>query len=281
MAKHLILGYKGNIGKRHYKLLQEAEEQVYGCDINDEPYWNVDMVWICTPLKEHCKQIIIAIEKGITKIFCEKPLETNLKTIEFLKSFPNHKIFIACNYRFHPAVKILKDNLNKVGKILYCRMHHSHYLPYQKSNWRELDNNIILESGTHFVDLALWLFGEKNNKPIWSCFSDRELGISDLYTLWFEHETGVLTQINLDYLRRDKSWGIEIVGTEGTLELRCNVKNPEAVQLIWYSSTEAKMLFEGIIYSDEMYRNQLNYLLKEDWKSNIDEAVEVMNICNS
>ncbi len=286
--KHLVIGHLGSIGSRHFRLLKEAGEEVRGIEKEDnytgtadlfnnnnlkDMSW-ADMFWICIPniLSEKRKYIAWGA-KNKKKIFVEKPnIDTDIKG----------KIFTACNYRFHPAVKVLKENLHKVGDILYSRIHYSHYLPYQRENWKEYikDTNIILDCGWHFVDLALWLFGKVY---AWNTIDNSlELDCNDTAQFWLNHKNS-FTYIWCDYLRRDKSWGVEVVGKKGTLILQVCGKGDE------YSTIEFRPngISNGIklhemldcTNNDTMYKNQLNYLLKENWKSNIDEAIEVTKIC--
>lgn len=294
MLKHLVIGM-GSIGKRHYRLLKEVGEDVIGIDkptINPEtmniPSWNnYDMVWICTPTKTHFHYAMEAIKQG-KKVFIEKPLTADLEEAEQIKNamdtHNNHKVWVACNYRFHPAVKTLKENFQRVGDILYSNIHYSHYLPYQRENWKEYikDTDIIKDAGWHFIDLALWLFGKKNSKPDFKIVKEIELGITDKTSVFFEHVTKVYTQIDIDYLRRDKSWGIEVVGDNGSIELISKGEKPCHIELKRYYDGEGVDCFTPtwtLFDNDEMYRNQLDCLLKENWQSNINEAIEVMKIC--
>jgi len=188
-------------------------------------------------------------------------------------------IWIACNYRFHPAVKVLKENLSKVGEVLYCRMHFSHYLPNQRENWQEYmkGTNIVLDVGWHFIDLALWLFSKVDDwQRLSSC---QELTFDDFATIELLHRK-VNTQIFLDYLRRDKSWGIEVVGKKGTLKLDASQKNPEICFVTFDNEKNGDILYKGYVASDEPFENQTEFLLK-NWQSNIKEAMEVAKICQS
>lgn len=276
--RHLVIGL-GSIGKRHYRLLEEAGEEVCGIDKNPVKnegcgidFKTADMIWVCTT--EDAKEMFV--KQGVAngkKVFVEKPY------------FGDEQVFVACNYRFHPAVKVLKENLHKVGEILYSRIHHSHYLPYQRENWKEYmkDTNIVKDVGWHFVDLALWLFGEGTENAgchkAWISQGIHEFFFEDRTSIQINHDNEITTNICIDYLRRDKSWGIEIVGKNGTLLLEYrfhpdgdiyHVKSViDNVNDYFYCATVGK---------DEMYKNQLDHLLKE-FKPNIEEVKEVAKIC--
>jgi predicted dehydrogenase len=138
------------------------------------------------------------------------------------------------------------------------------------------DTNIVMDAGWHFVDLALWLFGESYASK--SVSNRIEFSFNDISKIMITHNNGIWSEINLDYLRRDKSWGCTIVGKDGTLILGNNGNLLQWVSL----GTKNKMrdLYHGVDNPDEMFKNQLDYLLKEEWKSNINDAMEVMKICS-
>lgn len=289
MARHLIIGM-GQIGKRHARLLEESGEQVYGYDIDFNTNKNIqtsvyddyeeayhkcpDMIWICTPTVFHYEYAIEAIREG-KRVFIEKPITSAMvEALAIQKEGGN--VWVACNYRFHPAVKVLKDNLDKVGKILYSRMHFSHYLPYQRDNWQEYmrDTNILMDVGWHFVDLAHWLFGKS------LLFNHHFLSQpKDITQIRLTHRSDILTFIHLDYLRRDKAWGIEVVGEKGTLTLESHYRDPETVSVKYRNKSEMDVLIEMRCPSDAMYQEQIKYLLDNPQASNIDDAVEVMEVC--
>jgi predicted dehydrogenase len=266
----------GSIGKRHFRLLKEAGEEVVGFDNKDGTtlmgfnYNNVDMIWICTPTKYHFEYAMEFIKRG-KKVFIEKPITSNMEDAETIREMGG-QVWVACNYRFHPAVVALKDNLHLVGNILYCNMHHSHYLPYQRENWQEYikDTNILLDVGIHFVDLALWLFGLATTSNIDYDFVTNQDYNDHARILLFHGDSK--TYIDLDYLRRDKSWGIEVIGTERTLTLlngKCRFNDKDSVLQLSYNGAEI----------DNMYKKQLYYLLKNDWQSNVSEHLEALKVC--
>lgn len=281
----------GSIGKRHFKLLEELGEEVIGVDkpvkyeiskeIDCETY---STVWICTPTEFHHQYAMEAIKKGV-RVFIEKPITSNMEQALDIKEAGSKKnVWVACNMRFHPAIQTLKDSLPEVGRVLYSRMHFSHYLPYQRENWQEYMKNthIVMDAGWHYVDLAIWLFGKVEYSSFREINKERVefKGVDDIATIKLYHkENDVFSFIHLDYLRRDKAWGIEIVGTEGTIELKSNWKNEHTTVQFLRKNIEYGF-FEGVnIDSDEMYRNQIKYLLENPQVTNIDDTIEVMRIC--
>lgn len=293
--RHLIIGY-GSIGKRHYALLKEKGEETHfldpGTNLSEcnssifftgvvlADWWkDIDMVWICTPTIFHYPYAMEAIKKG-KRVFIEKPITATLEQAKEIQKAGGN-VWVACNMRFHPAILKLKEALPKVGRVLYSRMHFSHYLPYQRENWQEYikNTNIIMDAGWHYVDLALWFFGRC--KDLYKTKRGIEIyPFNDFAIIDMQMEKSEQCEIHLDYLRRDKSWGIEIIGTEGTLTLENHFKNTEVASVKYRDKREMIELEHRRFHGDEMYENQIDFLLKNPTASNIDETISVMEICS-
>ncbi len=138
--KHLIFGL-GSIGQRHAANLLRAGETVLAVDPfvqgrfafpvyrNPEDGWNnqPDLVWICTPTDMHAEQVIGALKRG-RHVFVEKPLSHDLDSAQavidtWMKLRDKKMIWVACNMRFHPAVRKMKNLLDTgiIGKPLIYR----------------------------------------------------------------------------------------------------------------------------------------------------------------
>lgn len=277
MSKHLVIGL-GSIGSRHKRILEELGEEVRVADINIPADWRgIDMVWICTPPQVHHDDIFLALNKGIY-IFCEKPLTDDSKVLEEIEQRAkekNAKIFVACNMRFHPCVQLVRENLPKIGDILYGRFSFAHFLPYQRPNWQEsyvMRAGIVLDC-IHELDLALWFNGP--SKEIQGFASNIELPIHDYSRMYVYHENKVISEIALDFLRRDKMRQIEIVGKEGTLHWSSHGKNPSADYLALHYRGTSEVLYNGTVEPDEMYRNQIKHILTNK-PDNLAEHIKIL-----
>ena len=134
----LLVGF-GSIGQRYYKILKSAFDQTFSIDICDKEKkssssYNIinnlstlkknyyDAAFILTPAKGRYKIIKLLIEMNIKYFFIEKPLSLTIKEsnkIGTLLHSNNCYAHISCNLRFHKALKIIKELLNKkkIGKI--------------------------------------------------------------------------------------------------------------------------------------------------------------------
>lgn len=280
---HLVIGSSGSIGSRHKRLLQEAGEEVRECDVNIPADWKgVDIVWICTPPMTHHEDIFQALHMG-HYIFCEKPLVNEPKVMEeIVKTYEKQKgrIFVASNMRFHPCVQIIKEQLDKgaIGDPVYMRFSFSHHLPYQRENWAEsyvVHTGIILDC-MQYIDLAIWFAGQQDNLQGFS--SILELPIYDFSRMYITHKSRVLSEIALDFIRRDKAIKIEIVGKGGTLYCRMYGKEPEDAHVaILKDKGTNEVLFNRSVDLDEMYRNQMKYIL-ENKPDNFMEHINVLKV---
>lgn len=254
---HIVIGALGSIGSRQARLLKEAGEEVRTSDVNMPADWKgVDMAWICTPPRVHHEDIFLALNQGIY-IFCEKPITDDLKLIETIQeecAKKNGKIFVACNMRFHPEVIKVKEIVDKgeVGDPVYMRFYYSHYLPSQRKNWQEsyvMQTGIILDC-IHMIDLALWFGGDIENLQGFA--SQLELPLLDFSRMYITHKKKVLSEIALDFIKRERSCGLEIVGTNKSVS--CSIDN-----------------------TDEMYKNQIKYVL-ENKPHNLEEHLKVLKV---
>jgi len=312
--RHLIFGL-GSIGKRHARHLLRCGHEVYGVDpyvedASDFPVhrvaesgwqWNPHMVWICSPTHLHAEQAVEALKRGV-HVFIEKPVAHQIMAAHGVRdaweAMPKKSlVWVGCNMRFHPAVKRLKQVIEeeRIGRPLIYRIHFSHYLPnmrpgidYRRTYAARADmgGGIILDD-IHDIDLALWLGGPVKRFVGFAGHSGfLEMDAEDVAHISLCHENGAFSDVHMDFLRRDKSRGIQVIGEKGTLEWRSFGKNPEKAELQWFQSgeEEAELLWEDTITSfDGMFVDQLEAVLEaasEPVKSPniLKEATEALRI---
>ena len=266
--KHLVIGL-GSIGKRHAQHLVDQGHNIAGVDpyatahfdfpLFDslESAWRFepDMVWICSPTCLHAQQAIEALGRGV-HLFVEKPVAHNLEAALTIKDVwanmsQKRLIWVGCNMRFHPAVVRLKKAIDDglIGRPLICRIHFSHYLPNMRpgTDYRQTyaaqanqGGGVILDD-IHDIDLALWLAGSAKRLVGLAASSGLlEMDVEDVAHVSLLHESGAFSEIHMDFLRRDKSRGIEVIGDGGTLEWRSMGKNPERATLKFVSAQNGK-----------------------------------------
>ncbi len=311
--KHVVIGL-GSIGQRHAAILRSQGEEVIGVDIapskkfpfpvyeqlQDIGHPDFDVVWICTPTHIHSRQAIESLNKGV-HLFVEKPVAHTLESADSIRraweKMPNKKmVWVACNMRFHPAVIKLRRLIAAgiIGQPRIHRIHFSHFIGSMRPG-RDYRKTYAAHSGEgggvllddiHDIDLALW-FGGPVKTACGLASRSPFLGIDaeDIAQISLIHENGTFTEIHMDFLRPNKSRGIEVVGETGTLEWRSLGKNPERASITWYGNNqdEPKEVWQAEVDPDEMYRLQFAEVCERvqqpaDYGLRLAEGIEALRI---
>lgn len=261
-----------------------------------------DIVLICSPNHLHIEQVCMALKHG-ADVFVEKPLTHDLETMkELLTELENSQRFmmVGCNLRFHPGVTALKQALDNhlIGRPLSVNANFAHYLPnwrpgqdYRNSySARAVQGGGILFDAIHEPDYLCWMFGKvKSVSGKLRRLGDLDIDVEDTASYVLEHVNNVMTHIHVDFLRRDKSRGCNICGTEGSLVWESTGKNPESVLVKSFDAETSKwnILFEDSAYDLNLqYIDELKYFIgcvinREQPINGIDEAVHVLTILDN
>ena len=147
-----------NIAKRAAKKWKtQAYENLYLMLKEVRP----DIVSVCTPDVSHYKDLVNISKHKPKIVVCEKPLTLSLsETKKILKIYKTKKIYLTVNFsrRFDIAVqKVRKITMSKkYGKVQASRA------VYSKG---------IKHNGSHVLDMAHYIFGEKTRvEPLFSLF---------------------------------------------------------------------------------------------------------------
>ena len=236
--KILVVG-AGSIGQRHIKNLKTLSVGHIGIidPVLGLPSYTLkealkekwDAVFICSPSSTHLK---IALEVAKTKIpmFIEKPLSHTLKGLTQLQKVSQNTkpVMVGYNIDFHPQFKRIQDILKKktLGKIFGVRAEFGYYLPDWRANTdysksysakKELGGGILLDD-IHEINLLYNLFGPvKNVFGLVQKQSDLKIDVEDYVEMILKFENGIIGQIHMDYLQRNYSRHLKIIGEKGTL----------------------------------------------------------------
>lgn len=278
--KILVIG-AGSIGKRHAKCASDISGDVMVFDhdemraketglktfhsLDEALAWKPDGVVVATPHKTHLDIARRALDSG-ARVLVEKPLSHSMEGVDEFVALAKGRAFVVCNMRFHPAIKALRENIEKVGDVHYARAQYGNYLPnmrpdadYKKLYCAHKDQGggVILDA-IHEIDYLSWLFG-----PVSSVAAEAarrgnlEVDVEDYASLILRHENGVHSEIHLDYLQQCKRRGCEIAGSKGTLVWLSEGKKPEhcSVRLYrdnWKTVFESTDLDASSMYYDTM-----------------------------
>ena len=247
----LVIGC-GSIGKRHINnLISIGINKIYAVDLREDrldeirglegvialstlkevPFNKLTSGLICTPPSSHIKLADLLLRNHCPRIFIEKPLAHDyVEAKRLMPSVLDSKSIVAvgCNYRFHPAIQLAKKNLDKgtIGKIYNFRSEFGQYLPdwhpwedYSEtySAIADMGGGIALDR-IHELDYLRYLLGELSVKySNVSRVGKLNINTEDNVDVILQTLDGVVGTLHLDYLRRDYTAGLNIVGELGTI----------------------------------------------------------------
>jgi len=244
-----------------------------------------DFVLISNPTNLHAQAITQCIEMGVP-LFIEKPLFENLDNKEALvKQVVNAGLltYTACNLRFHPAIRFLKEQLagKRINEVtIYC----GSYLP----DWRPgrdfrtiYSANAHMGGGVHLdliheIDYCYWIFGQpQHTHAIRRNQSHLDISAVDYahYNLTYPN---FVASITLNYFRRDTKRTVEVLTDEATWLL-----NLPACEI---TSHTGEVIFKQDYKILDTYTDQMRYFLnhlqeKKQPMNGIEEAFNVLQIC--
>ena len=187
-------------------------------------------VIVATPTALHTELLARAVEIGAL-VLVEVPLAHSLEGLESIAQRAKETgsvVLLGHNLRFHPALRVIREAVLRgdIGEPLYSRAQFGEYLPdcHPWEDYRvryearaDLGGGVILTS-IHEIDNAFWLFGPV--KAV-TCVARRralDIGAEDVAMMVLEHESGVISEITLDFVQRTYRRSLQIAGREGTIE---------------------------------------------------------------
>jgi len=247
-VKLLLCGF-GSIGRRH---LANARSLRADLDVTvvepDRARWtdgprfvatiadagdDFDVAMICSPTAAHAADIE-AIAGRARALFIEKPLahdRSGLAAIRRVLSDRDATTMVGANYRFEAGLLAVRELLatGAIGKPLSFRAEFGQWLPSWRPTTdyrqgyaarRATGGGIILDR-IHELDYVTWLFGA----PVkLSAMSGRlgplEIETEDTAEILLRFPTGTIGSVHVDYLQREYTCGLKVVGDRGSLEWR-------------------------------------------------------------
>ncbi len=302
MIRILIIGL-GSIAKKHITALRSLSEEfeifALRSSLDASKYEDVinvfhlddtvfDFAIISNPTHLHFKYIKLLASKSIP-LFIEKPAVHSLDNLdEILNLVAKKKVltYVACNLRFHPCLKFLKEKIDNNNLLIneinvYCGSH----LP----DWRPaLDFKNIYSANPkmgggvhldlfHEIDYVIWLFGQpKLYNSVKRSVSTLSIDSIDYanYVLEYKNFT---TSIILNYYRKKAKREIEIVFDHVTWK----------VDLINNSikTDEGDVIFEVKKFDvSQTYKSQLSYYIdclkvKIQPMNSFEDSIPALKIC--
>jgi predicted dehydrogenase len=290
--KHIHAIKRLKIPAKIFALRSQNNENNYSDIINiyDLDSCNIDFNFaiISNPTYLHFQYIELLIKKGIN-VFIEKPPVSTLQNFEELLDITENSNlvnYVACNLRFHPCLKFLKNELqNSRKRINEVNVYCGSYLPDWRpnKNFREIySTKPEMGGGVHLdlyheLDFTTWIFGlPRNSRSILRNVSSLNIEAIDYANYLLEYES-FSANIVLNYYRKDPKRLIEIVFDDDTwtLDLINNsLKTLEGKELIEISEFE---FYDTYYYQMEYFINMLNSNTLP--MNSLRESYEVLKIC--
>ena len=294
MSNFLVVGY-GSIGERHARNLATLGASVVVYD-SDEARRRAaaaaglnalaDLagglagrpraVLVCTPPVSHVAVATAAAAAGC-HLFIEKPLSHALAGTADLQDLAERRrlvALVACNMRFHPAIRRLRQELDQgaFGRLLSARAEFGHYLP----NWRpgsdyrdsysarEGEGGGIILDAIHELDYLIWFLGDVVEVAcLRGKVSDLELEGEDTAEILLRSRSGVLASVHVDCTQRHKRRRCVLVGSEGTVIWESRGKMPERMVLERFSAkTDQWSKAEETMDPNRPYLDEMAHFLR-------------------
>lgn len=232
------LGYTGLMAfdpdpQIRQKVSEELGVGVSG-SLDDIWHWRPAVALVTAPTNLHVELALMAARQNC-HLFIEKPLSHSLDGVDGLCAEVEDRgltTLVGCNMRFHPGPVRLKKWLGEraVGQVLSARFQTGSYLPrwrpgqdyHQSYSASPVWGGAVLDC-IHELDLALWLLGGAKvlaavTRPAISI----GLKTDGLAEVILEHESGVISNLHLNFIQRNYRRAIEIIGSEGSIEWEFN-----------------------------------------------------------
>ncbi|MFC4209939.1 Gfo/Idh/MocA family protein [Pedobacter lithocola] len=229
--KHIAALQTLKIGTKIYALrsginstVEIGVENIYDLDTVNVVF---DFAIISNPTHLHYQFIKELAQKSIP-LFIEKPAVHTLENANKLVELIAEKqlvSYVACNLRFHPCIKFLKEKMeDKPLRINELNIYCGSYLP----DWRPgrdfryiYSANAEMGGGVHLdlfheIDYTTWLFGSPNkSKSVLRNNSSLDIDAVD-YANYILQYDGFTASIILNYYRRNPKREIEVVFEDDT-----------------------------------------------------------------
>jgi UDP-N-acetylglucosamine 3-dehydrogenase len=229
----------GSMGKNHARIYSELKSveligvadvsetlaasiaRNYGCkafaDYNDLLDESLDALSIVVPTTLHKKVALDAIRKGIN-VLVEKPIANTVENADaVIKAARNKgvKLMVGHVERFNPAIIKLKELVDSglLGKLVSISA--KRVGPY---NPRIRDVGIIIDLGTHDIDIMSYLCGERTKK-VYASAGSVVHSHEDHAIITLNFGSGSSGMIDTNWLTPHKVRNLTVIGSKGIAEV--------------------------------------------------------------
>jgi len=183
-----------------------------------------DALIICSPPNTHSKISTLALTQGVN-VLCEKPFALNSNEAKQMVLTAKKKkllLMMASKFRFVDDVVRAKGMLQSgfLGKpVLFENIFCSRVDMSKRWNSRKRisGGGVLVDNGTHSVDIARFLLGPIAYVQAQFGFQIQDIAVEDTATLYLRSTGGVMGTVDLSWsINKEVDSYINIYGTEGT-----------------------------------------------------------------
>jgi predicted dehydrogenase len=214
---------------------------------------DIDFIDICTPNDSHLEIIEKAV-KFNKPVYCEKPLSSNLKdaeTMEKLVSKNMIKNAAALTYRFVPAIRLIKNEIEKgtIGDIIdfKIKLYHKSYLdPNKKPSWRtdkSSGGGALMDLGIHLIDIVNFTLGDIENAECnTQIFFKEKTSVDEIAAcrLYLKNKVKGNMEVSRIFADKDEPTTYVIYGSRGSIKMSSD--NPYTIQIYDYENDITKII---------------------------------------
>jgi predicted dehydrogenase len=191
----------------------------------------IDFVDLVTQMDTHEALVGMAMDRGIPTIV-QKPFGPDLETCRrMVKASENAGTFLAVheNFRFQAPLRRLKEMVESgaIGSPNWARISFrtGHDIYAGQPYLRDVERFVLLDVGTHVLDLARFLLGEVTQLSAETQRRNPAVTGEDTATVLCRHETGAVSVVEATYESRRvpdifPQVLVEIEGERGAVALR-------------------------------------------------------------
>jgi len=236
----------GSIGARHARNLVGLGVEVVVSDPNaervdalagevevdvapDREVAAADIAIVATPSIQHPADAVWCLQRGM-HTFVEKPIAATRKGLELAvaaAASSDRVTMVACNLRFSAGYRALCEWLPGIGRVVSVVADFGWYLPAWRpqddytasySASREMGGGVILDAAIHELDYVMDIAGPVvATAGMWTASGSLGIAVEDAAGIQLRHQSGCISQIHVDYLRRTYTRTCTVIGAEGTL----------------------------------------------------------------
>ena len=188
----------------------------------------LDAVIIATPNSTHCSQTLKALGKG-KHVLCEKPMGRTMAECGKMLDFSTGKemvLMVGFMKRFDPALMMVNDMIKagEIGEVyeISCDWGWPQYFPAGQRDRRINGGGLLIDHGSHSIDLARWWGG--NIRSVYANVKIvlRGRQVDDYSCTVCRHESGCVSIHNHSRLtHRGLHENYKIEGAKGCITIQC------------------------------------------------------------